>query len=110
MQSRRGAQADFNDYVYKTQQQQFRLEVQKWIEANVPQEAMVPPGGGSEEDTGDELQEIARELHLKLGQKGWLYPTYPREYGGGGLTPDHEVVLQEELRRHRVPRYFSNGL
>ena len=37
-----------------------------------------------------------------MAGKGWLYPTYPKEYGGGGLTPDHETILQEEFQRYRV--------
>jgi alkylation response protein AidB-like acyl-CoA dehydrogenase len=101
---------DFNEYSYTAEQEQFRLEVQAWIEANVPRDAVVPSGEVSQEETSDELMAIARELHQKLGHKGWLYPTYPREYGGGGLTGDHEVVLQEELSRRRVPRFGSNGL
>jgi alkylation response protein AidB-like acyl-CoA dehydrogenase len=103
---------DFNEYTYTAEQEQFRVEVRKWLDENVPTEARIPAGamGGGEEETSDELMAFARELHYKLGQKGWLYPTYPREYGGGGLTGDQDIVLQEELRRNRVPRYGSNGL
>ena len=31
------------------------------------------------------------------GEKGWTAPTWPAEYGGGGLTVDEAKVLQEEL-------------
>jgi alkylation response protein AidB-like acyl-CoA dehydrogenase len=33
----------------------------------------------------------------RLGQKGWGTPTWPAEYGGGGLSQLQEVVLKEEM-------------
>ena len=43
-----------------------------------------------------------RELALKLGKKGWLFPMFPIEYGGGGLTIDHQLVVESELGRYGV--------
>ena len=28
---------------------------------------------------------------------GWSFPVYPKEYGGGGLTPGHQMVLEKEI-------------
>ena len=47
---------------------------------------------------------------MVLADKGWLYPTYPKEYGGGGLSGEHETIIQEEFRRARVVPGFTNGL
>ena len=58
----------------------------------------------------DETYAYFREVHRGLGRLGWLYPTYPKEYGGGGLSGDHEMVIVEELARRRIPAHFSNGL
>jgi alkylation response protein AidB-like acyl-CoA dehydrogenase len=33
-----------------------------------------------------------------MAERGWTAPTWPREYGGGGLTADEDKVLQQELR------------
>jgi alkylation response protein AidB-like acyl-CoA dehydrogenase len=101
---------DFSEYSYTDEQQHFRGQVRDWLDGNVPAGAVAPLGDGIDVEFTDELLEIAREMRRRLGHKGWLYPTYPREYGGGGLTGDHEVVLDEELRRRRVPVLFSNGL
>ena len=30
--------------------------------------------------------------------KGWTAPGWPKEYGGGGLLPEEEHILQEEMR------------
>ena len=32
-----------------------------------------------------------------MAEKGWTAPTWPAEYGGGGLSVDEARVLQEEL-------------
>ena len=34
----------------------------------------------------------------RMAERGWTAPTWPREYGGGGLTADEDKVLQQELR------------
>ena len=36
----------------------------------------------------------------KLSAKGWLFPTLPVEYGGGGLSKDHYYVLDVEIGRY----------
>jgi acyl-CoA dehydrogenase len=38
-----------------------------------------------------------------MAERGLTAPTWPKEYGGGGLTPAHEKVLREELKRLRLP-------
>jgi alkylation response protein AidB-like acyl-CoA dehydrogenase len=34
-----------------------------------------------------------------MGEKGWGVPTWPKQYGGGGLERDQVRVLQEEMAR-----------
>ena len=34
-----------------------------------------------------------------MAERGWTVPTWPREYGGGGLDKDEFLVLLEELQR-----------
>ena len=93
---------------YTQEQERFRQEVRAWIEEHVPEgmkEAVDPFGGQSEE-----VARFARELHSKLAEEGWLHPTYPKEYGGGGLNADHEVIIEEELERRKVPLAYSSGV
>jgi alkylation response protein AidB-like acyl-CoA dehydrogenase len=35
----------------------------------------------------------------RMAERGWTAPTWPTEYGGGGLSTDEFIVLQEELGR-----------
>ncbi len=37
-------------------------------------------------------------LNLMAG-KGWTTPTWPKEYGGGGLTKEENIILSEEMAR-----------
>jgi alkylation response protein AidB-like acyl-CoA dehydrogenase len=40
-----------------------------------------------------------RELARKLGERGWLFPMLPPEYGGRGLSAEHQLVLESEVAR-----------
>ena len=95
------------EYVYSDEQQRFRREVRDWLDANVAPDRHAPR---DPESIDDETYAYFREVHKGLGKMGWLYPTYPKEYGGGGLTGDHEMVISEELTLRRIPPHFSNGL
>ena len=75
----------------------FRTEAREWLEANFPkslahsQSAMIP---GGEKPTGDALL-----WKQRMADKGWGAPTWPKEYGAGGLTPAEARVLQQEMNR-----------
>jgi alkylation response protein AidB-like acyl-CoA dehydrogenase len=81
----------------------FRAEVRAWLEANCPAEMRQLVR--DEEDycwggRNARFQSDAQHLWLRrMGEKGWTVPTWPREYGGGGLTPAEAAVLQQEMRR-----------
>jgi len=90
---------------YTTEQGEFRQEVRTWLEANIPEEMKDPI---DDRDFTKEMYLFWREKHREMAQKGWLFPTFPKEYGGGGLSGDHETILQEELKRARAVRVMNN--
>ena len=90
---------------YTPEQETFRKEVRAWLDENTPEEMKLPIDPN---DTTQEMRTFWAEKHLELGRKGWLYPTYPKEYGGGGLSADHETILDEEFARARAPRSYGN--
>jgi alkylation response protein AidB-like acyl-CoA dehydrogenase len=45
----------------------------------------------------------ARDFELKLGAKGWLGLSWPREYGGGGQPVSHQFIVEEEVALHGGP-------
>jgi len=80
----------------------FRAEARAWLEANCPGEMRTPVR--SEEDycwggRNASFQSDPQRLWLqRMGERGWTVPTWPREYGGGGLSPAEAAVLQQEMR------------
>ncbi len=94
---------------YSPEQEEFREEVRQWLDENVPKDLYSPrdPIKATYEQW---LQR--RELGRQLGKKGWLYPTFPKEYGGGSLSGELAFVLREELGARRigqVPYHDAGG-
>jgi alkylation response protein AidB-like acyl-CoA dehydrogenase len=47
----------------------------------------------------------------RMAARGWTAPTWPKQYGGGGLSGAEAKVLDEELRRLKArPALYSFGL
>jgi len=45
-----------------------------------------------------EFQSEDQKLWLdRMAERGWTVPTWPKEYGGGGLSKDEAKVLREEM-------------
>jgi alkylation response protein AidB-like acyl-CoA dehydrogenase len=76
----------------------FRAEARQWIEANFPKglQGLGNPLMREERMTPTPEQEAWRKA---MGEKGWGTPTWPKQYGGGGLSPAEARVLQQELNR-----------
>jgi len=78
----------------------FRAEARDWLEANVPAslrgrgEAVTEAFMGGGEPTAD--MDLWRK---RMGEKGWGAPTWPKAYGGGGLSSAEARVLQQEMAR-----------
>ena len=80
----------------------FRAEVREWVEANCPA-SMRTPGGEEDAVWGGRRATYPNpdaKLWLdRMAERGWTVPTWPAEYGGGGLSADQNKVLQQELGR-----------
>jgi alkylation response protein AidB-like acyl-CoA dehydrogenase len=81
---------------------QFRQQTRTWLEANCPESlrTATPEGelvwGAS---TVDFPSADAQLWFERMRDKGWFCPQWPVEYGGAGLTPEYNAVLESELRR-----------
>jgi alkylation response protein AidB-like acyl-CoA dehydrogenase len=79
----------------------FRRETRAWLEAQCPPEMRQPVR--SEADVcwgGKRFQfqsDAQRQWMQRMGERGWTVPTWPREYGGGGLTHAQAAILREEM-------------
>jgi alkylation response protein AidB-like acyl-CoA dehydrogenase len=77
----------------------FRAEARDWIEANFPpslegRSELVAALNEGMAPTGDLLT-----WKQRLGAKGWGAPTWPTEYGGGGLDGRRARALRQEMTR-----------
>jgi alkylation response protein AidB-like acyl-CoA dehydrogenase len=93
----------------------FREETRVWLEANCPPLMRTPLTGEDEIVWGGQNakfpSEDAKFWLERMGAKGWTVPTWPKEYGGGGLSADENRVLQSELKRINArPALFSFGI
>lgn len=76
----------------------FRREVRAWLDENFPKVLSSRPEIA--EAAADADRGAAAELwRRRMGETGWGVPTWPREYGGGGLSPDQGAVIRQELRK-----------
>ncbi|PKB80967.1 MAG: hypothetical protein BZY88_07420 [SAR202 cluster bacterium Io17-Chloro-G9] len=91
-------------YTYTKEQEEFRQEVRTWLEKNIPENMKAPV---DRLDLSEEHYTFWRGMHKILAEKGWFYPTYPKEYGGGGLSGEHETILTEEFERAKVVGDFT---
>ncbi|MBA4010625.1 MAG: acyl-CoA dehydrogenase [Phenylobacterium sp.] len=76
----------------------FRAEAKEWLEANFPKSLGKDVAGQTaalmspEKPTGDLA--VWKE---RMGAKGWGVPTWPKAYGGGGLSAAEARVLAQEM-------------
>ncbi len=75
----------------------FRVEVKAWLDENFPKSLAGKAGEVMGHDKMDPKHTEAVEWAKRLGAKGWGTPTWPSEYGGGGLTQQEAGILNEEI-------------
>ncbi|MEY3041777.1 MAG: glutaryl-CoA dehydrogenase [Pseudomonadota bacterium] len=76
----------------------FRESVRSWVEANFPQELKDQPASMEGASDGDLAQALERWRDALAGQ-GWGAPTWPKAYGGAGLSPAEARVISQEIGR-----------
>jgi len=78
----------------------FRAEAREWLEANAPQSVRHAPDLTMEQMEGGGTATADADLwRQRMGAKGWGVPTWPTQYGGGGLSAAQARVLQQEMAR-----------
>lgn len=88
------------DFRFTEEQERLRREVREFLEQELPGWADGAPDGLAALVPG---YMYFPEFERKLGARGWLGLTWPVEYGGGGLTPIDQLVVDEELAAYGAP-------
>ena len=55
-------------------------------------------------------RQAAVDWHAALAERGWVAPHWPKEYGGGGMTPMEQFVLNQELASAGAPAVGGSGV
>jgi alkylation response protein AidB-like acyl-CoA dehydrogenase len=87
------------DLTYPPEAEDFRVEIRAWLQCNLPSGWNDPHVRMSPE----ERRAFSEEWTAKLRQGGWICASWPKEYGGKGLTTMQQVVLNEEFDRAGAP-------
>src|SRR6476646_9103629 len=75
----------------------FRAEARAWLDANFPK-SLAGKGQLAMAERGTPGADLAA-WKKAIGEKGWATPTWPTQYGGGGLSPAQARVLGQEMAK-----------
>ena len=80
----------------------FREVARDWLENNCPESMRTPTPGSEYISGGRRAKYVNPDSRLwldRMAEQGWTAPTWPIEYGGGGLTQEKNHILMDEMRR-----------
>ena len=77
----------------------FRAEARTWLDENFPAALKADPAQQMAQAMGAKEGPDAKLWRERMGAKGWGTPTWPKEYGGGGLSRAEARVLAEEMAK-----------
>ncbi|MFT6956890.1 MAG: alkylation response protein AidB-like acyl-CoA dehydrogenase [Halieaceae bacterium] len=85
----------------------FRTQVSAWMKDNNPADpGFLLPQTFMEVGTEQQL-DFLREWQHKVWSAGYLGMAWPKEFGGGGVDPVFQNIVDTEMRRHAVPICFN---
>ena len=84
---------------YSPEDEAFRAEIRTWLKDNLPK-GWFDKGF---EMSADERKKFNEEWPTRLFEGGWICATWPKEYGGKGLSTMQGVVLAEEFAAAKAP-------
>ena len=95
------------DKIESPELREYRVKARAWLADHIPPLGRGDDGQvvavGEEDDPAPERQAEARQLQAKLYEAGYAGFTFPVDYGGQGLTLDHEGVFLEEAAGYDLP-------
>ena len=90
------------DFTLTPAQEAFREEVRSWLKTNIPHD-WEARAMGSADIPRPEAYDAMRAWQRKVFDAGYIGLTWPKEYGGRGLTFLEEMVLHEEMALAKAP-------
>ena len=82
----------------------FRSDAREWLTTNCPPSLRQGLGGYTAGGRKAVYANPDTKLWLdRMAERGWTAPTWPKDYGGGGLDVQEHMILDEEMRRINAP-------
>lgn len=81
------------DFRFSPEEENFKQEVRDFFS----KEEKVVTEARKEWDTGQGFGPYCWDILRKIGAKGWLCPTWPKEYGGLELSYIYRYIVQEQM-------------
>ena len=75
------------------------MEVRQWLADNFPASLRGKENALAAVEGAGAENEDAKAWKTAMANKGWGVPTWPAQYGGGGLKPAQARILAEEMGR-----------
>ena len=88
------------DFTLTPEQDAFRERVRSWLKANIPEDWTKH---GLSEVPRPEAYAFLRKWQATLYDAGLIGVTWPKEYGGQGLTFLEEMILHQEMALQKAP-------
>jgi alkylation response protein AidB-like acyl-CoA dehydrogenase len=88
------------DFTLTPEQHAFRERTRSWLKDNIPAQWKAL---GSTEVPRPEAYDFLRSWQKKMHEGGLIGATWPKEYGGQGLTFVEEMILHEEMALQKAP-------
>ena len=93
------------DLNYSPEEIAFREEVREWLRASLPQDLREKVATYAHLSKDDLLR-----WHRILAKKGWIAPSWPREWGGTDWDPVQRYIFEEEAGYAGAPPLVPFGL
>ncbi len=93
------------DFLLTPEEEAFKEDLNDWLDANLKN---MPEWWGRTNITSpnmelEEHMEFYRGWHRKLYEAGFVGITWPKEYGGRGVTLVEQLIFNEEMAKRRAP-------
>lgn len=84
------------DFREDSEQAAFRAGLREWLQHNIPK-------GWKDAVTVEQQRQLRKRWHRDLYQAGYIGLSWPVEYGGKGLSPLYDAILNDEVGRVDAP-------
>ncbi len=86
------------DFRFSPEEEKFREEIRDFLDTSVTDELVEEVERGTEIGIGPQTWELMQ----RMGERGWLAPAFPKEYGGLGATRWQQFLLSDEMTYRRA--------